>query len=361
MNFFVHDAGREEAQALYDAVMAGDLTTGNQLERFREALAEEFGFLHAEFCNSGTSALHLALAALDIGPGDEVITTPYTGVWTANPILMVGARPVFADIDRSTYNLDPAAVARCVTRDTKAVLPVSVNGVPCDLKGLRAALPGHVRIVCDDIEALGAMRGDKFVGADIGGDVSIHGFWVSKTVTTCSGGMATSEDLRFLQKFQQLSRHGHGQIGDMWNLRFGWNFAFPDPLAAMGVAQIKRWRLKQKRLRAVRSMLDEHFGKLVLQRPIDGHTPCDFVYLIELPIRGDKREYAEKMAQHGVPTRPYFNSLLDAPHLRPFVSDCPLATDLARRTIALPFHWKLTQEEVEQIAHAHRRVLGELM
>ena len=360
MNFFQHDAGHEEAQAAYDAIIAGDLTTGHQQQKFMDALRDEFGFPRIALCNSGTSALYLALKAAGVTSGHHVLTTPFTGVWTINPILMVGAVPVFCDVDRETYNLDPKSVDARLTGSTKAIMPVSVNGVPCDYAGLRAAAPPHIRIVCDDIEALGAKRGDKYVGADVGYDVSVNGFWVSKTVTTCSGGMITSADTDLVEKCAKLARHGHGLIGDMWTPEFGYNFAFPDPLAAMGLAQLKRWKLKQERLLRVRAMLDEAFGPMVKQRPRATDTACEFVYMIELNEGVDKRDYAAEMATQGVPTRPYFTNLMHAAHLSRWSRSCPVAEELARRTIALPYHWKLTQADVDQIACAHDKVIRSL-
>jgi len=353
MYFFQHDVTRAEALAVADAIMEGHLTTGVMQKRFADALRAEFDFGPVALCNSGTSALHLALVAAGVGPGDEVITTPYVGVWTVNPILMVGATPVFADIDRGTYNLDPAAVEAKVTDRTKAVMPVSVNGVPCDLQGLRRVLPDSVRIICDDIEALGSMRNGRYVGADVGNDVSVNGFWVSKQVTTCSGGMVTSQDEEFVDRCAKLARHGHGAIGDMWNQSFGYNYAFPDPLAAMGIAQLSRMWDKQANLLIVKDMLDAHFRQLRRQYIPAWCEVTEFVYLIELPEGVDKRTYADRMAGYGIPTRPYFNSLLEVPHLKPYASSCPVATEVSARTIALPYHWKITADDVEEIAEAH--------
>lgn len=357
--FFKHDAGEAEANAVYDAIMQGDLTTGRQLKLFARALEDRFGFPRVELCSSGTSALHLTLYALGVGPGDEVITTPYVGVWTANTILMVGATPVFADIDRKTYNLDPESVRAKLTDKTKVVLPVSVNGVPCDYAGLRAACPEKVRIVCDDIEALGSTRHGKVVGADVGKDISVNGFWVSKQVTTCGGGMVTSENEAFLDYFERLTRHGHGLVGDMWSQSFGFNAWLSDPMAAMGIAQLARLEEKQERLLAVKDMLDEEFADLRKQELMEGHTATEFIYLIELPEGVDKKAYADRMQRRGVPTRPYFNSLLEVWHLSKFgtPADCPVATELSKRTIALPYHWQLTRDEISQIAAAHARSL----
>lgn len=354
--FFAHDVGEAEIHAMGEAVREGHLTTGVKLREFARALEARFNFPRVELCSSGTSALHLTLFALGIGPGDEVITTPYVGVWTTNTILMVGATPVFADIDRDSYNLDPASVAKLVTERTKAVIPVSVNGVPVDYDGLRAVLPDHVRIVCDDIEALGSTRNGQYVGADMGaGDISVNGFWVSKQVTTCCGGMVTSCDMEFLDRFEKLTRHGHGLVGDMWDQKFGFNAWMPDPLAAMGIVQLHRLEEKQERLLGVKAWLDEWFAPFRKQKLMEGHTATEFVYLIELPEGVDKRGYADRMARHGVPTRPYFNSLLDVPHLQPYaeVADCPVTTEVASRTIALPYHWKLTKAQIVDIATAH--------
>lgn len=355
MDFFQHDAGEREAQAVAQAILDGHLTTGVKLKEFARALESKFGFHRVELCSSGTSALQLALFALGVGPGDEVITTPYVGVWTPNTILMNGATPVFADIDRYTYNLDPEAVAKKVTERTKAVIPVSVNGVPCNYQGLRAVLPDHVRIVCDDIEALGSTRFGKYVGADVGSDISVSGFWVSKQVTTCGGGMVTSEDDEFLTRFEKLTRHGHGLVGDMWDQHFGFNAWLSDPQAAMGIVQLERLEEKQERLRRVKKNLDAYFGYMRKQWVPIGFTVTEFIYLIELPPGIDKRTYASRMAELGVPTRPYFNNLMEVPHLRQYASPCPVAEEVSKRTIALPYHWKLTLQEIEQIRDAHDR------
>lgn len=353
--FFAHDVGEAEIAAMGQAVRDGHITTGVKLKEFARTLESTFGFPKVELCSSGTSALHLAMFALGIGPGDEVITTPYVGVWTTNTILMVGATPVFADIDRETYNLDPARVAELVTERTKAVIPVSVNGVPCDYAGLRAVLPDHVRLICDDIEALGSTRHGQYVGSDVGNDISVNGFWVSKQVTTCCGGMVTSEDREFLDRFEKLTRHGHGLVGDMWNQHFGFNAWMPDPLAAMGIVQVARMWEKQERLLTIKAELDQWFGQHRKQKLMEGHTATEFVYLIELPEGVDKRGYADRMQNMGVPTRPYFNSLLDVPHLQPYaaVANCPVTTEVSARTIALPYHWKLTRAEIVEIAQAH--------
>ena len=358
MYFFQHDAGKEEADAVHAAIMEGHLTTGHYLKEFSSALESAFRFPKVELCSSGTSALQLSLFALGIGQGDEVITTPYVGVWTPNTILMNGATPVFADIDAATYNLDPQSVLSKLTPRTKAVMPVSVNGNPVDLKGLRSVLPDHVRIVCDDIEALGSTRDGKFVGEDIGNDISVNGFWVSKQVTTCGGGMVTSEDRGFLKTFEGLTRHGHGLLGDMWTQKFGFNAWLSDPMAAMGVVQIKRMPEKQNRLLRVKDLMDRKFRTLRKQQVLVGHTATEFIYLIELPEGVDKRQYTDEMANLSIPTRPYFNSLLEVPHLQKYASACPIATAISKKTIALPYHWQLTEADVQSIADAHDLVVS---
>jgi len=363
MQFFQHDVGEEEIKAMGQAVRDGHLTTGKILCDFKRALMNKFNFPSVEICSSGTSALQLALFALGVGPGDEVITTPFVGVWTANTILMNGATPVFADVERRTYNLDANEVEKKLSTKTKVVLPVSVNGVPCDLAILRNRIPKGVRLVCDDIEALGSKRGKRYVGEDIGRDISVGGFWVSKQVTTCCGGMVVSEDYNFLAKFEKLTRHGHGLVGDMWNQSFGFNAWMADPLAAMGIVQLKRFEEKQERLLKVKQMLDSCLDDCRFQRPKSGDFATEFVYIIELPDMIDKKKYTNEMINEGIPTRPYFNSLLEVPHLQKFgyAGDCPIATRLASRTIALPYHWKMTWEDVLKIAKAHETVCERLI
>lgn len=361
MNFFEHDAGKEEASAMWRAVMTGDLTTGRQQQAFADALKMRFGFKNLALCNSGTSALHLALVALGVGPGDEVITTPFTGIWTINPILMVGAKPVFADINRWTYNIDPDSVAALVTERTKVVMPVSVNAVPVDYKALRAKVPAHIRIVSDDIEALASTRDGEYVGADVGDDVSVGGFWVSKQVTTCSGGMVVSGDADLIDRCVKLARHGHGVIGDMWEPKFGYNYAFPDPLAAFGLAQLARLGEKQDRLGRVFRQLDECFRDLRKQVTPNGFLASLFAYIIELPDGMNKRAYHDQMARLSIPTRPYFVDLTTVPHLQPYQPNyCPVSAALGAKTMALPFHANMTREHVQHVAIAHEEVMYSL-
>lgn len=362
MDFFKHDIQEEEALAVAQAIRDGHISTGVKLKEFAKALEDRFRFPKVELCSSGTSALHLTLHALGVGPGDHVITTPYVGVWTSNPILMVGATPVYADIDRRTYNLDPLAVLRKVTEQTKVIMPVSVNGNPVNLKGLRSVLDTagrqDIRIVCDDIEALGSTRNGKYVGEDIGNDISVNAFWVSKQVTCGGGGMVTSEDRDFLKKFEGLTRHGHGLVGNMWDQHFGFNAWLSDPMAAMGVVQVKRYDDKQESLLKVKAMLDVYFRDYRKQELVEDHTASEFIYLIELPEGIDKRTFAERMErEHCIPTRPYFNSLLEVPHLKRYASPCPIATEVSKRTMALPYHWKMTEQDVLDVYAAFENVI----
>lgn len=367
MFFFQHDAGHMEAQAMYDCVMRGDLTTGKTTQAFIEALQDKFQFGPLAVTNSGTSALFLALKALGIGPGDEVITTPYVGVWTSNPILMVGATPVYADIDPASYNLDPDSAEAALSPRTKAVMPVSVNGIGYDHERLRNLMPSHVRIVADDIEALGTRRhtpeGPKFMGEDIGDDISVNGFWVSKQVTTCSGGMVTSGNKDLIEEVAKLSRHGHGVIGDMNNPAFGYNLWLPDPLAAMGIAQIERFEIKQTKLRSIETKMDRRFGSMRRQHSVKCAHRTRFIYLIELPRNLDRDTYRKKMAERKIPTRPYFNSLLDAPHLKEAsrATNCAVATELSKHTVALPFHHLITDADVVEMRKAHDAVVSEMI
>lgn len=358
MDFFQHDVGEDEISAVGAAIRQGHLTTGVFLDRFAEALETRFGLPRVELCSSGTSALHLALHALGVGPGDEVITTPYVGVWTSNPILMVGATPVYADIDRQSYNLDPESVRSRLSSRTKVVLPVAVNGNPVHVEELRDVLPPGVRIVVDDIEALGSSYTDRqgkvrYCGDYPGNDISVGGFWVSKQVTTCGGGMAVSRDDAFLDRFEKLTRHGHGRVGNMWEQHFGFNSWLSDPMAAMGVVQVQRFDEKQARLLRVRAMLDKFFAQDVRQVVRSGDSRSEFIYLIELPVGVCKVQYSAEMDLRGVPVRPYFNSLLEVPHLSQYASSCPVTAEVSSRTVALPYHHKLTQGEVVNIYINH--------
>ena len=357
MDFFKHDITEDEIDAVAGALREGHLVTGHYLEKFTDALQCRFGFQHLALCSSGTSALQIALYAAGVRAGDEVITTPYTGVWTANAIIALGASPVFVDIDRETYNMCPEKIPLHLSERVKAIVPVAVNGNPVDLKAIVDVTMGTVPIICDDIEALGSKRNGKYVGADVKNNVSVGGFWVSKQVTTCGGGMVVSRDENYIDAVEKLTRHGHGRVGNMWEQKFGYNSWLSDPMAAMGCVQIKRFEEKQEKLKGVREMMDSALSGVLECRQVvrEGNEASEFIYLVELPEGVDKWYFCDGLE---IPVRPYFEHLCDVPHLEEYPhGDCSVAREVSARTIALPFHHAMTPNDIDEVTESCKEAL----
>lgn len=355
MKFSQPNITTAEIDAVTKALVDGHLATGTLVRRFEQKFTEMFGYQHVVAVNSGTTALTLALMALGVGRGDEVIVTAYSIMATANAILAVGARPVFCDVERSTYNLDAALLPALITERTKAILPASIFGVPCDVSAIRTRAPG-IPIVEDSIEALGAKRAELFVGQDA--DIATFGFYPNKQITTCFGGVLFSSNSVLMDRARVLRTLGYGPNGDLWNQGFGGNFQLADPLAAMGIVQLDRFWGMQSRLSEVAALLDGYFGSYRKQKAKPGHTPTHFIYGIELPEGTDKRRFCDDMASSGIPVRPYFNAMHRVAHVAEFYRPCPVADELGGKTVALPFHWDIDVRDAEQIRAAFFQVTG---
>lgn len=354
MDFTVPNVGQGEIDAVVDAMKNGHFATGVKVKEFENRFKAMFGYKHVVAVNSGTSALQLALEAMNVGYGDDVLVSAYGIMCTVNAIVTTGARPVFVDIERDSYHMDPVDVFKKVTRQTRACMPTSLFGVPCDLAGIRAALPAKVKIIEDSIECLGSRRNGKAIGMDA--DAATFGFYPNKQITTGQGGVVVSNDEELITDIRALSQHGYRPGVDLWNPGYGYNMRLPDMLAAMGCVQLDRLSEMQRALCCVKDMLDLHFEQYRRQTMGENDLTTQFVYVIELPLGVNKREFASKMDKQGVPTRPYFNNLAHASSLSPqYRGECPVSMEVGSRTIALPFHHKLTVEDVQLIADAFER------
>lgn len=346
-----------EEEYLTKALKEGHLSDGVLVKQFEDKFKGMFGYRHAVAMNSGTSALHLALLALGIGPGDEVIVTPYTFVASVNVVLAVGATPVFADIERDTYNISPESIAARVTHRTKAVIPVDVFGVPCDINCIRMVIPPTVFIVQDAIEAIGSKYGGKYVGEQA--DIACFGFFPNKQITTAEGGVLITKDAEFAKVIRRYVQHGATE-GDPVYQQWGLNMRMTDIHAALGLAQLERFDEITSALKDAANRMDAVFGKYRGQQWPEGQNVTPFVYVIELPVGVEKEKFMEAMGSHGVPVKPYFNDLSSLPHLQQYDrADCPVAAMVSRRTVALPLRYDLSDDEIEKIHQAFCAVTGE--
>jgi perosamine synthetase len=347
--------GAAEERAVLEVLRSGQLSLGPRVPAFERAFAERLGVAHASAVSSGTAALHLALRAVGVGEGDEVVTSPFSFVASANAILYERAKPVFADIDPVTLNLDPDAAAAAITGRTTALLPVHIFGYPADVPALEAhGLP----IVEDACEALGARHAD---GTPVGGrgHPAAFGFYANKQLTTGEGGMLTMSSAEHKERVD--SERNQGRAPDMGWLdhdRLGFNYRLTDVACAIGLAQLERLDA----LLAARAQVAGWHRAALAESPVE--LPCEdhggdvrgwFVFVVQLPRGVDRDDTIRALLERGVQSKPY----LPAIHLMSFYRELghregefPVCEDVAARSVALPFYPEMTEGEVAQVAEA---------
>jgi perosamine synthetase len=358
--------GDAEEQAVIDVLRSGQLSLGPRVPAFEAAFAARLGARHASAVSSGTAGLHLALRAVGVGEGEEVVTSPFSFVASANAVLYERARPVFADIDPRTLNLDPAAAAAAVTDRTTALLPVHIFGYPADLPAFEAlGLP----IVEDACEALGAVHAD---GVAVGGrgHPAAFGFYANKQLTTGEGGMLTLGSGE--HKLAIDSERNQGRAPDMGWLdhdRLGFNYRLSDIACAIGLAQLDRLDAMLADRARVAGAYREALADLAAERGLG--LPCEdaggdrrgwFVFVVQLPRGADRDGTIRALRELGVQSKPY----LPAIHLMSFYrerfghrpGEFPVAEDIAARSVAVPFFPALSEGQVARVAEALGRVLG---
>ncbi len=356
--------GAREEELVLEVLRSGRLSLGPMLARFERMFAERLGVPQASAVSSGTAGLHLAVRAAGIEPGQEVVTSPFSFVASANCVVYEGARPVFCDIDRRTLNIDPDAAAAAVGENAAGLLPVHIFGYPADLPALeRIAQQRGLWIVEDACEALGARHGDgRPVGAR--GHQAVFAFYANKQITTGEGGMVVSE-----HKERIDSERNQGRAPDMGWLdhdRLGFNYRLSDVACALGVAQLERL----DDLLAARSRVAARYSEALAG--IEGlELPCPdeggdvrgwFVYVVQLPQGADRDTAIKALRERGVDSKPY----LPAIHLMSFYrerfghreGEFPVAEDVARRSIALPFFPQMTESQVAEVAEALEQVVA---
>lgn len=343
-----------EVEAAAQAIRDGHLATEKISHDFEQVMATKFNFKNVVSVNSGTSALYLSLLAYGVGVGDEVLVPAYGIMCTVNAIIATGAKPVFCDVDRWTYNVGINDVLPKINRRTKAIIPVSLFGVPVDVDVIRAELKEEIAIVEDSIEALGSSRNGVYVGSRTN-DVATFGFYPNKQITTCQGGIVVTGNDVIADKVRRLTKHGYGMGDGLWSPGFGFNMRLPDPLAAIGIVQLSRFAELQDRLVSVRKMYDYYFSEYRVQRPPPHFKATEFVYVIELPTKVAKRKFCEEMQELGIPVRPYFNALHTSASFDIWGA-YPVSEELGRRTVALPFHFDIDKEDVDLVWDAFQKV-----
>jgi perosamine synthetase len=355
-----------EEELVLDVIRSGRLALGPMIDRFERALAERLAAPFVAAVSSGTAGLHLAVRLAGIRPDDEVVTTPFSFVASANCVLYEGAVPVFADVDPRTLNLDPAAVEAAVTPRTKAILAVDIFGYPAELAVLREIAERHrLALLEDACQALGAEYGGRPLGSF--GHPTVFAFYPNKQMTTGEGGAVAVSSEEEWALLKSLSNQGRSDSGDwLTHARLGYNYRLDDLSAGLGLAQLE----KLDRLLTLRAEAAARYGALLAE--LDGVTiplPDDeehrrswFVYVVLLDRGIDRDAVMSRLAGEGIASKPYLPSI----HLQPYYRDrfgsreglCPVAEDASARALALPFHARLSAAEVERVVDALRRALA---
>jgi perosamine synthetase len=355
-----------EEELVADVLRSGRLSLGPTIDRFEEEFAETVGSPFAAAVSSGTAGLHLLCITAGVGPGDEVVTSPYSFVASANCAIYEGATPVFADIDGRTFNLDPGAVEAAITDRTRAVIAVDIYGYPCELDPLRELCDARgIALIEDACEALGARYKGRPIGSQ--GLPAVFAFYPNKQMTTGEGGMVTThseEEWRIVKSLRNQGRADSG--GWLEHARLGFNYRLDDVRAAIGLGQLE----KLDEILASRATVATRYSELLSEIP-DLGLPCTddadherswFVYVVALPSGADREDVIGQLDASGVQTARYLPCI----HLQPYMQQrfgfrvglCPVAEEMSARTLALPFHARLDPDDQEYVATALRNALG---
>jgi perosamine synthetase len=350
--------GEREEELVLEVLRSGRLSLGPFVDRFEELVAERVGAPYAAAVSSGTAGLHLLCITAGIGPGDEVITSPYSFAASANCFLYEGGTPVFADIDPRTLNLDPAAVEAAVTERTKAIVAVDIYGYPCELDELRAIADRHgLALIDDSCEAFGA----EYRGAPVGssGTPCVFAFYPNKQMTTGEGGMVITHSEEEWHLLRSLRNQGRPEPGGwLEHVRLGFNYRLSDIAAALGIGQVERL----DEILARRSAAAERYAALLgplegleLPAPDDAdHRRSWFVYVVLFPDAATRERVIGAFEREGIG----YNRYLPSIHLQPYIRErfgfaeglCPVAEDVSSRSLALPFFTGIEAAAQERVA-----------
>jgi perosamine synthetase len=371
------ELGPREEELLLEVVRSGSLSLGPKLEQFEHDLGAWLNGGYAVAVSSGTAALHLGIRAMGWGEGDEVITSPFSFVATANSILYEGASPVFCDIDPVTFNIDPAAAAAAVTDATTGLLPVHIFGYPADLPALAAIAEARgLGTLEDAAQALGAV--DR-MGRRLGtaGNIAIFAFYANKQMTTGEGGVLVTPNREVAERVR--SERNHGRAPDMAQVehdRFGFNYRLSDLQAALGIAQVERIEELLNARDNVAALYRERLTQLGAEPAgqedrDDLVLPCEnrgderrswFVFCVQLPVGTDRDAVIAKLAGHGIASKAYLPCIHLLPPYRERFGfkggEFPVAERVSERSLALPFFPSMTESQVDRVCTALAEALG---
>ncbi len=341
--------GEAEKKAVLDVLDSGMLAQGPRTAKLEERFAQLCGVKHAIATTSGTTALHVALLANGIGPGDEVITTPFTFIASVNSILFVGARPVFVDIDEATFNIDPAQIEKAITPRTKALLPVHLYGYVCDMDALQAIADRHgLKIIEDACQAVGATYHGRAAGSFGTGCFSLY---ATKNVMSGEGGMITTGDDAVAEQCRMMRNHGMKRR--YYHDMLGYNFRMSDLHAAIGLAQMDRLPEFAEKRKANAAFLNANLKTVITPKVKEGYGHVWHQYTVRVAEGRDRDGAVKQLNDAGVGTGIFYPV---PAHQQGYIQETlgrvsmPVAERLAKEVISLPVHPQLSQADLETIA-----------
>lgn len=348
--------GEEEKKAVMEVLDSGMLVQGPRTAQLEEKFAAVCGVPHAIATSNGTTALHIALLAHGIGPGDEVITTPFTFMASISSILYTGARPVFVDIDAETFNLDVSQVEDAITPRTRAIMPVHLYGYPCDMDVLTGIAGYHdLALIEDSAQAVGAAFKGKPTGSFGTGCFSLY---ATKNVMSGEGGMITTSDPALARKCRMIRNHGMERR--YYHDMLGYNFRLSDLHAAIGLAQMDRLADFTAKRRANAAYLNAHITSVVTPKVKPGYEHVWHQYTVRVDGGRDRDAAVKQLNDNGVGTGIFYP--VPAYRQTPLIElgfgnvSLPVTEQAVKEVISLPVHPQLTQADLEKIVYEVNRL-----
>lgn len=357
---------QDDIDAVVEALKGDFLTTGPTVEKFEQAVADYVGANYAVAVSSGTAALHAALHAIGVAPGDEVIVPALTFAATANAVVYCGGTPVFADVEEDTLCIDPMSIANLITKKTKCIVPVDYAGQPCYYKRIKRVVEfiWPLPIVADSCHALGASLDGEMIGSLT--DMTCFSFHPVKVITTFEGGMITTNNKAYADRMRQFRNHGGAGTGNQTAL--GYNYRLSDVACALGLSQLKKLPQFIERRRAIAKMYDEAFAELKHIRPLSvrestGHAYHLYVIKIAVEaLQAPLERIRERLRGLGVGTTRHYRPT----HLMDFYrqnygtnpGQCPVAEDAYEHILSIPIYPSLSDGQVQQVIEAVKQVVG---
>ncbi|MGA8849171.1 MAG: DegT/DnrJ/EryC1/StrS family aminotransferase [Dehalococcoidia bacterium] len=351
---------REEMEAVECVLRSGRLAQGAKVEEFEASFASYIGTKYAIATSSGTAALHIAFLASGIGHGDEVITTPFSFIATANAILFCGARPVFVDIDKDTFCINPGLIRAKITSKTKAVLPVHLYGQPCNMKEIVRICREHNLILIEDAcQAHGAEYSGKKVGSF---GIGCFSFYPTKNMTTGEGGMILTADSHIAERARMI--RSHGQNGRYVHELLGYNYRMTDIAAAIGICQLKKLdEFNRRRIEHARFLTETLSNFCGLITPFVTPDVKHVFHQFTIKVTGDfamsRDELKQRLKDRGIMTEVYYPLPI---HKQPLYKELgynvsmPNAGKACAEVLSLPVHPLLTEEELDYIIETIRNI-----